>query len=169
MLAALNRFSEADEGYSAALKIDPASNATWNKKGLNLARMYRNEEAVEAFNQSLQIYPDSAEVWNNMGSSLFNLGKMRDALTAFEHAIDLDERYIPQRYGDTLSRLQEARQGQVPVAEENNTAPAFPSSIDLKVPPPIFIINYLMIGVGVLAIILLGGIRILHSRRRKEP
>ncbi|MDD1727955.1 MAG: tetratricopeptide repeat protein, partial [Methanospirillum sp.] len=165
VLAALNRYSEADAMYDAALKIEPRSNATWNKKGVILARMFKNEEAAEAFNQSVIIYPGSAEVWNNMGSALFNQGKMKEALKAFEQAIALDDSYIPQKYGDTLSRLQQDKQAAAQETQENGSGPAVITP-ELKLPPPIFLINYLMVGVGILAILTLG--IILVFKRRKQ-
>lgn len=167
VLAALNRFSEADAAYDAALKLRPDSNSTWNKKGLSLARTFRNEEAADAFNRSIAIYPGSAEVWNNRGSVLFNLGRMQEALEAFEHAISLDQSYIPQKYEDTLSRLQADQQAQTgkpgPVSTQGVTA-----ALDLKIPPTIFIMNYLMIGLGLLAILMLGMIRVIHARKKAK-
>lgn len=163
VLASLNRFSEANEAYDTALKASPQNNATWNKKGLVLARMFLNREAVEAFNKSLQIYPDSAEVWNNMGGALFSQGKMKEALNAFENAIALDKRYIPQKYEDTLNILESNRDKRSGIAgTEEAVIPEVVSQFLL--PPPIFILNYLMIGTGVILIITLGFARLVHGR-----
>ena len=163
VLAALNRFTEADHAYTGALKIDPKNNATWNKKGEVLAKMYRNKEALAAFNQSIQIYPDSAEVWNNIGSVHFNMGNLNKALTAFEKAISLDKSYIPQKYGDTISRLTKADPSkQSPIIEEDTDIPV--TNIPFTMPPAIFVLNYIMIGVGVIVIILLGVMTLMKKR-----
>jgi tetratricopeptide (TPR) repeat protein len=167
VLATLNRFSEANEAYDTALKTDPRNNETWNKKGLVLARMFLNREAVEAFNQSLQIYPDSAEVWNNMGGALFSQGRMKEALDAFEHAISLDKSYIPQKYEDTLNILESNRDKRAGIAgTEEAVIPEVVSQFLL--PPPIFILNYLMIGIGVILIITLGLAQVVHGRRMRK-
>lgn len=168
VLTALNRYSEAVDAYDVALKIEPKNNATWNKKGTTLARIFRNEEAVEAFNQSVTIYPGSAEVWNNMGSVLFNMGRMQDALKAFERAIALDESYIPQKYGDTISRLQQDRQEMISNNDKNSSPVTGSGTAGMKLLPPIFLINYLMIGIGILSIMVIGSARFYNRRFRKK-
>lgn len=166
VLAALNRFTEADNAYTGALKIDPKNNETWNKKGEVLAKMYRNEEAISAFNQSIQIYPDSAKVWNNIGGVHFAMGNLNKALTAFEKAIFLDESYIPQKYGDTISRLAKADSSkQNPKIEENVEIPV--ANISFEIPPSIFLLNYIMIIIGIIVITLLGAMGVMRKRTSK--
>ncbi|PWR76095.1 hypothetical protein DLD82_00945 [Methanospirillum stamsii] len=168
VLTALNRFSEADYAYTNALKIQPVNNATWNKKGEVLAKMYRNKEAISAFNKSIEIYPESAEVWNSLGSVYFTMGNMQKALTAFEKAISLDESYIPQKYGDTLSRIAKDTQTGSNRISESNETPEEVKSFSFTLPPAIYILNYVMIIIGVTAIIVITVLGFVRRRTEKK-
>ncbi len=95
------------------------------------------------------------------------MGNLNKALNAFEKAISLDESYIPQKYSDTLSRLANVNP-QIRKATTNEEIEVPVVNTPFVVPPAIFVLNYIMIGVGIIAILLLGILGFIKKRPEKK-
>jgi len=104
---------------------------------------------------------------DNLGSVHFTMGNMKNALNAFEKAISLDESYIPQKYSDTLNRLAKVNP-EIRKATTHEEIEMPVMNAPFVIPPAIFVLNYLMIGIGIIAIIILGVMGVIKKRPVKK-
>lgn len=83
------RAAEAETGYRAILKADPANVHALNLLGVLCLQSARASEAAELIGRALKVTPDDPEALNNYGLALKSLGRLTEAINAFERATQL--------------------------------------------------------------------------------
>lgn len=79
------------EKNAAVSKLNEA--ATWNDKGIILAKSGMFDVAIKVLDEAIRLDPNNAGVWNNKGMDLYDQGKYDEAIRAFDEAIRLKPNY----------------------------------------------------------------------------
>ncbi len=88
----LHHFTEAEEAYRNAIKLDPEFARPWNNLG-NLLRNHlsRYTEVEEAYRNAIKLDPEFAWPWHNLGILLqYHVSRYTEAEEAYREAIKLD-------------------------------------------------------------------------------
>lgn len=111
------RIEEAEEGYRAALGLDPLHISARNNLALIFWGRGEAAEAAQLLEEALAIAPTFADAWNNLASVRIALGDAAGARQALVRAIELGHRDAPlnlarlaARQGDAAGVLAAARQ-----------------------------------------------------------
>jgi len=83
----LNRYTEAMEALSQAIRIQPDYAEGHYNLGLAYAALGRWSEAVDAYKQAIKIKSHSVESYINLGIAYGYLGRFPEAIDAFKQAI----------------------------------------------------------------------------------
>ena len=94
-LGEFGRYTEAEQAYREATRIDPKDAASWNNLGNLLTKhLGRYAEAEQAYREAIRIDPKFAAPCNNIAILVTkHLGRYADAEEAFREAIRLDPKY----------------------------------------------------------------------------
>lgn len=85
-----NRFDEAINAYSKALKADPGFAEANNGLGVIYSRQGKYLEAIGAFQAAIKSAPKAAHLYSNMGYAYYLHGQYAESVRALEHATALD-------------------------------------------------------------------------------
>lgn len=85
-----DRWDEACEAMSHAVKLDSANWVIWSLFGTALSATSRDSEAATAFRRAIDLTPTSGPAWSGLGVVLFNLGQLTEAEQALRHATKSD-------------------------------------------------------------------------------
>lgn len=102
------RLQEAEEQYTAILRIDPGHGDVLNALGVLRGRAGRLEEALGLFDRALAAEPGSVSSWNNRGYALLLAGRLDEAEADFLRARTLDPAHV--RVQANLAQLAQAVQ-----------------------------------------------------------
>lgn len=138
-----NRFSEAINAYTKALKIDPAFAEANNGLGVIYSRQGKYAEAIEAFKTAIKSAPKDAHLYSNMGYAYYLQGQYAESIKFLEYAAKLDpanKRALNNlglayakagntlgsalAFSDAISADQQKNSVQASVAESAQAAPA---------------------------------------------
>jgi tetratricopeptide (TPR) repeat protein len=95
------------EEYQGALADQCGSAVGWNGVGLVLMELRRFEDARNAFGRAVDADPDMAGAHYNLSFVLSQLGDFDGALRETRRALELEPRYVPQKFSLTID-LQDA-------------------------------------------------------------
>jgi tetratricopeptide (TPR) repeat protein len=115
LLAAAQRFAEAEGLIRRALEIEPGSAAALAQLGGVLGLQGRVDEAIEAYEVALRADPRSVEAHNNLGGLLAQSGRLEEAIERLRASSEALPESVDVHYnlGAVLKeagRLDEARQ-----------------------------------------------------------
>jgi serine/threonine-protein kinase len=82
-------FSQAEDEYRAALKIDPNNAAVQSALGHVLVEERKWDEAISVLRAAIASQPDDAVAHNNLGVALQTVGNVADAIPEFREAVRL--------------------------------------------------------------------------------
>ncbi len=85
-----NRFDEAINAYSKALKADPGFAEANNGLGVIYSRQGKYLEAIGAFQAAIKSAPKAAHLYSNMGYAYYLHGQYAESVKALEQATALD-------------------------------------------------------------------------------
>ena len=94
-LAKLERLTEAEAAYRAAVDEDPRSDRAHTGLGAVLVLQKKHEEALPCFRQAIDLNPRSDKAFCGMGLALWATGKHERALEAFMKALDENHENMP--------------------------------------------------------------------------
>jgi tetratricopeptide (TPR) repeat protein len=106
-LVQLERYEEARQSSSAALKLRPRHvDALYNRSNAQQA-LGLVEEAVLGYREALTLEPGRVDILNNLGLALRKLGNREDALACWERGLALDPCHVELLYncGNVLADL----------------------------------------------------------------
>jgi tetratricopeptide (TPR) repeat protein len=98
LLNDLGRFTEAEEGFRRAVKLQPRHAEAWINLAGCLTRQDRIDEAMAVFDQAQALAPDDPDLWSNRGAALLQRGDAEPARTAFGRALALDPDHSHARF-----------------------------------------------------------------------
>jgi tetratricopeptide (TPR) repeat protein len=99
-LMALRRYELAIASFDQALRHNPNSAKTWDKRGTALLQLGRNAEAINSFKKALEINPKYAAAYYHQASCYALQGQSDAALETLQKAIDLDPKLRQQARTD---------------------------------------------------------------------
>ena len=85
-----NRFTEAINAYSKALKAEPGFAEANNGLGVIYSRQGKYAEAIEAFKAAIKSTPKAAHLYSNMGYAYYLHGQYVESVKALQQATALD-------------------------------------------------------------------------------
>ena len=89
----------ADEQFSLALELDPASVEALLGKARIAYKSGDNERVVELLDRAQSLEPDNADVWTLKGEKLRAEAQLPDALSAFQKALNIEPTNMYARVG----------------------------------------------------------------------
>ncbi len=87
-------YSQAQQAYEEALRMDGLNFYAWNGKGTALYNQGNYRKALEAYQRATEIDATNAIVWVSAGLALNRLQRYQQALVHFERALAIDPRYV---------------------------------------------------------------------------
>jgi len=108
-LMSMERFAEAEQYITRALKLDSASDASFRNYGIILKRLGKPSQALVQLDRALELNSSQPETWNSRGAVLNDLQEYERALSDFDRAISLDRNYYGALYnkGKSLGELKQ--------------------------------------------------------------
>jgi len=85
-----DRPAEAEQGFRAALEVNPRDDQLLHFLGVALVQLHRAEEALEPLRKAISLKRRDAEYHNALGCALRDTGRYAEALESFERALKLD-------------------------------------------------------------------------------
>ena len=85
-----NRFTEAINAYSKALKADSGYAEANNGLGVIYSRQGKYAEAIEAFKAAIKSTPKAAHLYSNLGYAYYLQGQYAESVKALQQATALD-------------------------------------------------------------------------------
>ena len=96
---ASEQYQLADEQFSLALELDPASVEALLGKARIAYKSGDNERVVELLDRAQSLEPDNADVWTLKGEKLRAEAQLPDALSAFQKALNIEPTNMYARVG----------------------------------------------------------------------
>jgi tetratricopeptide (TPR) repeat protein len=93
VLRKLERYDQAVDAYSDALKVASSDAMIYNNRGYTYFLAGEFEKAVEDFKKSTELSPQYAYAHNNLASAYIKLEKYKEAVEAADKAISIDSEY----------------------------------------------------------------------------
>jgi stress-induced-phosphoprotein 1 len=85
-----NRFDEAIDYYSQAIKIDSNNHVLFSNRSAALVKAKKYTEALEDAEQCIKINPNWSKGYSRKGNAFEFLGRLSDAKTAYEAGLKID-------------------------------------------------------------------------------
>lgn len=89
LLSAEWAFSDANDAFNHAIKVDPNNKMYWVAKSYVLNKL-GNENALVAADEALNLDPGYADAWHERGIALYQAGDYDNSSDAYKKAITLD-------------------------------------------------------------------------------
>lgn len=89
-LARQGRYAEAEQAFTRALALDPASPDILHNLGLVHQMAGHPAAAIECYQKLLSIAPPTAELLVNIGNAYAAVQRVEDAIAAYRRAVDID-------------------------------------------------------------------------------
>jgi len=104
-----DRFEEAIDAYSKAIKIDPGKAGCYNNRGVAYNALKERDKALADFNTAIQLDPKYALSYFNRGVVYYDDNQNEKALIEFNKAIELNRKHSSTYLyrGLTYARLQD--------------------------------------------------------------
>jgi predicted O-linked N-acetylglucosamine transferase (SPINDLY family) len=93
VLMSMERFAEAEEFISRAVRLNQRSDVSFYNYGIILKRLKKPAFSLAQFDHALRLNPKVAETWNNRGTVLSDLHRYDDAVLNFNTALELNPQY----------------------------------------------------------------------------
>jgi tetratricopeptide (TPR) repeat protein len=90
-LNGLKRYSDADDAYEQALRLDPNSKVAMVYRAENLINLSRTPQAIDLLNRATDKYPNYEDAWYVKGLALIETQNYKDSLDAFNSTISLNK------------------------------------------------------------------------------
>ena len=90
-LSLLNRFTEADEAFAAAIKLKPEDAKLWTEWAGALHRAARYDEAAEKCRQAIRVSDTEGKTWMIWGACLEMKGDVQGAVEKYKRAAALGD------------------------------------------------------------------------------
>ncbi|MDR0916965.1 MAG: tetratricopeptide repeat protein [Oscillospiraceae bacterium] len=85
-----NEYERAIECYNEAVRLAPADDAAYNKRGIAYGKLERYDEAIADITEAIRLDPDYAAAYNNRGIAYGKLERYDEAIADFTEAIRLN-------------------------------------------------------------------------------
>lgn len=89
LLAAQQRFADAEPYFEAVLKAEPGNAVAHFNLGYTLDKRGQHERAVAEFTEATRLHPNLDRAWYGLGLAQAALGRHQEAATALEQAATL--------------------------------------------------------------------------------
>jgi hypothetical protein len=93
-LAEKEKFEEAIDHYTRAIRIKPEIHLSYMGRGLAYDKLGRFNLAIEDYNHAIRLDQDYAETYFNRGNSYDELGQYQQAIKDYSEAIRLNPDYV---------------------------------------------------------------------------
>jgi tetratricopeptide (TPR) repeat protein len=92
------RFSEAEEEFKLAIRLDPRDGETLRAYGNYLKTMGRTKEAIAVLTRAHELDPRAISTTEMLGNAFFEAGDYEQALRQFQTCLDLEPNHPATRY-----------------------------------------------------------------------
>ncbi|BDA76347.1 TPR repeat-containing protein (plasmid) [Calothrix sp. PCC 7716] len=106
-LCCLNRYKEAIESYSEALRFVPTEYETYYNRGNAMSKLGYHKEALENYNSCLRFNKKCFQALVNKGNALYSLSNYNEAVKSYEESLQLKPKDYRVLYnkGNALFKL----------------------------------------------------------------